>query len=112
MNLFKRLLGAKNEVVREAKSLPVVKESLPTGESRGSYIPPRNALPPPPPPKASETEKGNRSLECPYCGYVFPSSWESWYQGADNSGVVDCDRCEREFAWSRDVVITYRGKKL
>jgi len=48
------------------------------------------------------------NIVCPYCGAIDEDSWE--YE--DESGIIDCGVCEKEFFWSRVIVnVQYSTKK-
>lgn len=49
---------------------------------------------------------------CPYCGHEHGDSWE-WggTERGETDGEAECDSCEREFFWSRDVSVTYSSQK-
>ena len=40
---------------------------------------------------------------CPHCGEIYDNAWE-W---REDDGVVDCDKCEKQFVYSRIVTIEY-----
>jgi len=42
-------------------------------------------------------------ITCPYCGMAQRDSWEYDY----DEGVTECELCENEFRWHRDVEVTY-----
>lgn len=50
-------------------------------------------------------------IVCPYCGYIFPDSYDVG-EGEEDIGRVDCGGCVKEFLASRHVSITYSTEKL
>lgn len=45
---------------------------------------------------------------CPYCGYKDRDSWEL----SDNDGETYCGRCDKEFAYTRNISISYCTSKI
>jgi predicted RNA-binding Zn-ribbon protein involved in translation (DUF1610 family) len=44
---------------------------------------------------------------CPYCGYEHPDSWE-----IQESGLMDCESCEKEFHVEKQVEVSYTTKSI
>lgn len=56
----------------------------------------------------SDDETFNYSFPiCPWCNHEHYDSWESC-----DSGVFDCEKCERQFHCERDVTVSYTCKKV
>jgi DNA-directed RNA polymerase subunit RPC12/RpoP len=54
-------------------------------------------------------------ITCPHCGYAYHDSWEygshSEHHEYDNmSDEMECEQCEKEFTWSRNVEVTYSSQ--
>jgi len=47
-------------------------------------------------------------ITCPYCGLVQSDSWDRDY----DEGVDECERCENEFQWRRDIDVTYGTEQM
>lgn len=45
-------------------------------------------------------------VTCPWCGFEFEDSWEF-----SDEGKVNCDECEKNFIYSRDVSVSYSSSK-
>ena len=59
-------------------------------------------------------EGGNEQLHsdtweiiCPYCGYEYKNSGEMI-----DSGIEECENCDKEFKFEREVIVTYSTCKL
>ena len=52
----------------------------------------------------SNTDK----IVCPYCGYKFQHSYEL----DGESGHVECEECEEEFEYFRNIEVSYNTYKL
>ena len=48
------------------------------------------------------------NLVCPYCGYKDEDAWEL----SDNESETYCSRCDKEFAYTRHVSISYSTSKI
>ena len=57
--------------------------------------------------KVIEWFQGDTNFEsgitCPYCGMVQSDLWDCVY----DEGVTECELCENEFRWHRNVVVTF-----
>ena len=62
--------------------------------------------------KVIEWFQGDTNFEneitCPYCGMVQNDSWEYDY----DKGIIECELCENEFRWHRDVEVTYGTEQM
>ena len=47
-------------------------------------------------------------IVCPYCGYTFQCSYEL----DGESGRVECEECEEEFEYFRNIEVSYNTYKL
>jgi len=54
-----------------------------------------------------DTEYTNELL-CPYCQHPFAGAWELPY----DNGEVECGECEKDFRYTRHIVIKYSTFKL
>lgn len=52
---------------------------------------------------------GTLEIVCPWCGYEYGDSWEF---GNNESGIDDCQGCEKPFSWSRNISIDYSTEKI
>jgi hypothetical protein len=44
---------------------------------------------------------------CPHCGWQSRDSWE-----LDDSGYMDCEECEKEFFFERNITVRYCTGKI
>lgn len=44
---------------------------------------------------------------CPYCGYEYTDSGEMI-----DSGIAECENCNKEFKFEREVIVTYSTYKI
>lgn len=55
---------------------------------------------------------------CPYCGHEDYDSWELGYRnrggetGDDETGNVECGKCDKTYIWIRHVSVDYSTKKI
>lgn len=47
-------------------------------------------------------------VRCPYCLELQSDSWE-FGDGGEGCGETDCENCEKEFTWARQISVTYKG---
>lgn len=48
------------------------------------------------------------NLVCPYCGCEDDDAWEL----SDNEGETYCSRCGKQFAYTRNLIISYSTNKI
>lgn len=48
-------------------------------------------------------------IVCPYCGHEHGDSWEFDLSG---SGIVECNKCEREFKAAREIEVYYWSEEI
>jgi DNA-directed RNA polymerase subunit RPC12/RpoP len=58
-----------------------------------------------------ETTYESENVKCPYCGEFQGDSWELG-DGGEGCGEMECGSCEKEFAWAREFMVTYKGIPL
>jgi len=57
---------------------------------------------------SNETE-----IKCPYCNYVFSDSWDYDFEDYDGDEIeIECGSCEKEFAVTRNITISYDCYKI
>ena len=52
---------------------------------------------------------------CPYCGYIDTDSWElggGFGSEQSDDGETECGKCEREYRWHREIVITFSTERI
>ena len=52
--------------------------------------------------------KYEKNIKCPYCDWEDQDSWEF----NEDSGVVNCGGCEKEFNVTRDIEVTYSTSRI
>jgi DNA-directed RNA polymerase subunit RPC12/RpoP len=48
-----------------------------------------------------------KEVVCPHCGWKLRDSWE-----LDDSGYLECEECEKEFFFERDITVRYCTGKI
>lgn len=51
--------------------------------------------------------QGTDEIVCPHCGHEHRDSFEF-----DDSGITECEACEKPFTYNREISITYSTEKL
>lgn len=59
-----------------------------------------------------DTYSTNLGPICPYCKHENASQGNDYWAEERGEGVVECDQCEREFAFIVDFTTHYYGKPI